>query len=88
MDSLAKEKGKGKDKQPFVPDTPIRAIGRLLWRSELEGESFVRLSILASVSSRGERLAHSFDYLNSPNKFSLSNLVSLLLLCLSWASVD
>ncbi|GAA5964675.1 hypothetical protein JCM3765_004349 [Sporobolomyces pararoseus] len=40
MSSLAKEKGKGKGKSPYVPDTPVRAIGRLLWRSEAEGKSF------------------------------------------------
>jgi hypothetical protein len=41
--AAAKEKAKGKGKAPYVPDTPVRALGRLLWRSELEGEMFVSL---------------------------------------------
>ncbi|GAA5874153.1 hypothetical protein JCM16303_005755 [Sporobolomyces ruberrimus] len=60
MSVIAKEQGhatgKGKGKGPYVPDTPVRAIARLLWRSEVEGESFWKH--IESLESHRDKLSH------------------------------
>ncbi|GAA6014676.1 hypothetical protein JCM11491_000190 [Sporobolomyces phaffii] len=54
MAATAREKGKGKAKAAFVPDTPLRAIGRLLWLSELEGPALWEQ--IDSLESHREKL--------------------------------
>ncbi|GAA5826845.1 hypothetical protein JCM5353_005417 [Sporobolomyces roseus] len=47
-------KGKGKGRETFVPDTSVRALGRLLWLSEVEGGSLWKQ--IASLESHRSRL--------------------------------
>ncbi|GAA5910028.1 uncharacterized protein JCM6883_000528 [Sporobolomyces salmoneus] len=54
MSALAKEKGEKPRGGQYVPETPVRAIGRLLWKKQLEGDSYWK-QVMSLQAHRGER---------------------------------
>lgn len=63
--SAIKAVGKG---QKGVPDTPVRALGRLLWTCELKGDKLVRSSYL--LKARAVRSSPAFRHTEARGRFA------------------